>query len=56
MIDVCLFDSLLLTISIWSNFTANGVSSEKSIAGLLNNADEQMRRIREYNERMALKM
>ena len=31
-------------------------SAEKSIAGLLSNADEQLRRAREYNNRMAQKM
>ena len=31
-------------------------SAEKSIAGLLSNADEQLRRAREYNNRIAQKM
>ena len=31
-------------------------SAEKSIAGLLSNADEQLRRAREYNNKMAQKM
>ena len=39
-----------------SSSVSESSSAEKSIAGLLSNADEQLRRAREYNNRMAQKM
>ena len=39
-----------------SSSVSESSSAEKSIPGLLNNADEQLRRAREYNNRMAQKM
>ena len=43
-------------INIVSSSVSESSSAEKSIAGLLSNADEQLRRAREYNNRMAQKM
>ena len=39
-----------------SSSVSESSSAEKSIAGLLSNADEQLRRAREYNNRIAQKM
>ena len=39
-----------------SSSVSESSSAEKSIAGLLSNADEQLRRAHEYNNRMAQKM
>ena len=39
-----------------SSSVSESSSAEKSIAGLLSNADEQLRTAREYNNRMAQKM
>ena len=39
-----------------SSSVSESSSAEKSIAGLLSNADVQLRRAREYNNRMAQKM